>query len=89
MARNILIKYDLDQEMIDGEFYSIDFIYDKCSLILSLELDQVYQESTLKSFDGQTILAQYRGLSRVDKKKLFVINTSQINRQTILNNLGI
>lgn len=89
MARNILIKYDLDQEMIDGEFYSIDFIYDKCSLILSLELDQVYQESTLKSFDGQTILAQYRGLSRVDKKKLFVINTSQINRQTILDNLGI
>jgi len=89
MARNILIKYDLDQEMIDGEFYSIDFIYDKCSLILSLELDQTYQESTLKSFDGQTILAQYRGLSRVDKKKLFVINTSQINRQTILDNLGI
>ena len=89
MARNILIKYDLDQEMIDGEFYSIDFIYDKCSLILSLELDQVYQESTLKSFDGQTILAQYRGLSQVDKKKLFVINTSQINRQTILDNLGI
>ena len=89
MARNILIKYDLDQEMIDGEFYSIDFIYDKCSLILSLELDQAYQESTLKSFDGQTILAQYRGLSRVDKKKLFVINTSQINRQTILDNLGI
>ena len=89
MARNILIKYDLDQEMIDGEFYSIDFIYDKCSLILSLELDQVYQESTLKSFDGQTILAQYRGLSRFDKKKLFVINTSQINRQTILDNLGI
>ena len=74
MARNILIKYDLDQEMIDGEFYSIDFIY---------------EESTLKSFDGQTILAQYRGLSRVDKKKLFVINTSQINRQTILDNLGI
>ena len=89
MARNILIKYDLDQEMIDGEFYSIDFIYDKCSLILSLELDHTYQESTLKSFDGQTILAQYRGLSRVDKKKLFVINTSQINRQTILDNLGI
>ena len=89
MARNILIKYDLDQEMIDGEFYSIDFIYDKCNLILPLELDQVYQELTLKSFDGQTILAQYRGLSRVDKKKLFVINTSQINRQTILDNLGI
>jgi hypothetical protein len=43
----------------------------------------------LKSFDGQTILAQYRGVSQVDKKKLFVINTSQIYRQSILNNLGI
>ena len=86
---NILIKYDLDQEMIDGEFYSIDFIYDKCSLILSLELDHTYKKSILKSFDGQTILAQYRGLSRVDNAKLFVINTSQIKRQTILDNLGI
>jgi len=74
--------------MTENEFYFIDFVYDKCSLVLALESGPD-KEGIMKSLDGQRILAQYRGVSKVDNKKLFVINLSQINRQSILDNLGI
>ncbi len=87
MDNNILIKYDIDGEFFENYFYNIKFEYDKCSNILTLENTPIESDVFLKEVDGRNISMQYRGISRIDGLKLFVLNSSNIRREYKLNDL--
>ncbi len=87
MARNILIKYDINEDLAEGQYYSINFDYNKCVLLVSLEAKT--SDEFLESLNGKQILMQYRGISKMDQKKLFVIDLKQTNRNFKFDELGL
>jgi hypothetical protein len=87
MDNNILIKYDIDGDFFENYFYKINFEYDKCSNILTLENTPIDSDIFLKEINGRSVSMQYRGISKIDGLKLFVLNSSNIRREYKLNDL--
>lgn len=91
MRSEILIKYDIDGNFIENQFYNIDFIYDKSSSILTLELskgnDAIKSDIFLREIDGKLVPMEFRGISKIDGLKLFVLNSSNIRRDYKLSEL--
>ncbi len=87
MDNNILIKYDIDGEFFEGYFYDIKFDYDKCSNIITLENTSNDSDIFLKEINGKVVSIQYRGVSRIDGLKIFVLNSSTIRREYKLKEL--
>ena len=81
MDKNILIKYDIEGEFHERYFYEIPFEYNKASNIISLDNTLQEADDFIREIDGKSILMEYRGISRVDRKKIFVLNTSNIRRE--------
>ena len=81
MDKNILIKYDIEGEFHERYFYEISFEYNKASNIISLDNTLQEADDFIREIDGKSILMEYRGISRVDRKKIFVLNTSTIRRE--------
>ena len=81
MDKNILIQYDLEGEFHERYFYEISFEYNKASNIISLDNTLQEADDFIREIDGKSILMEYRGISRVDEKKIFVLNTSTIRRE--------
>ena len=81
MDKNILIKYDIEGEFHERYFYEISFEYNKASNIISLDNTLQEADDFIREIDGKSILMEYRGISRVDEKKIFVLNTSTIRRE--------
>ena len=81
MDKNILIKYDIEGEFHENYSYEILFDYNKASNIISL--DNILEEADdfIKEIDGKSIFMQYRGISKIDRKKIFVLNKSTIRRE--------
>ena len=87
MDKNILIKYDIKGNFQERYFYNITFIYNKASNIITLENDPIDGDLFLKEIDGKSILMEYRGISRVDGMKIFVLNSSKIRREYKINEI--
>jgi hypothetical protein len=87
MDSNILIKYDITGEFFESYFYDIEFEYDKCSNIITLENTPSDSDIFLKEINGKVVSMQYRGVSRIDGLKLFVLNSSTIRREYKLKEL--
>jgi len=81
MDKNILIKYDIEGEFHERYFYEISFEYNKASNIISLDNTLQEADDFIKEIDGKSILMEYRGISKIDRKKIFVLNTSTIRRE--------
>ena len=81
MDKNLIIKYDIEGEFHENYFYEILFYYNKASNIISLDNTLEEADNFIREIDGENIFMQYRGISRVDGKKLFVLNTSSIRRE--------
>jgi hypothetical protein len=81
MDKNLIIKYDIEGEFDENYFYEILFDYNKASNIISLDNTLEEADNFIREVDGETIFMQYRGISRVDGKKLFVLNKSSIRRE--------
>jgi hypothetical protein len=87
MDNNILIKYDIEGEFIENHFYNLDFEYEKSTNIISLENVHTNSELFLREVNGRKIPMQFKGISKVDGFKLFVLNSSNIRRDYKLNDL--
>jgi hypothetical protein len=81
MDKNILIKYDIEGEFHERYFYEISFEYNKASNIISLDNTLQEADDFIKEIDGKSILMEYRGISKIDRKKIFVLNSSTIRRE--------
>jgi hypothetical protein len=81
MDKNILIKYDIEGEFHERYFYEISFEYNKASNIISLDNTLQEADDFIREIDGKSILMEYRGISKIDRKKIFVLNTSTIRRE--------
>jgi hypothetical protein len=81
MDKNILIKYDIEGEFHENYSYEILFDYNKASNVVTLENTPQEGDDFLKEIDGKSIFMQYRGISKIDKKKIFVLNSSTIRRE--------
>ena len=81
MDKNILIKYDIEGEFHENYSYEILVDYNKASNVVTLENTPQEGDDFLKEIDGKSIFMQYRGISKIDKKKIFVLNSSTIRRE--------
>jgi hypothetical protein len=81
MDKNILIKYDIEGEFHENYSYEILFDYNKASNVVTLENTPQEGDDFLKEIDGKSVFMQYRGISRIDRKKIFVLNSSTIRRE--------
>ena len=87
MDKNILIKYDIEGEFHERYFYEISFEYNKASNIISLDNTLQEADDFIREIDGKSILMEYRGISKIDRKKIFVLNSSTIRREYKLNEI--
>jgi hypothetical protein len=87
MDSNILVKYDISGEFFEGYFYDIVFEYDKCSNIITLENTPNDSDIFLKEINGKVVSMQYRGISKIDGLKIFILNSSTIRREYKLKEL--
>ena len=81
MDKNILIKYDIEGEFNENYSYEILFDYNKASNVVTLENTPKEGDDFLREIDCKSIFMQYRGISKIDKKKIFVLNSSTIRRE--------
>ena len=81
MDKNLIIKYDIEGEFHENYFYEILFDYNKASNIISLDNTLEEADDFIREVDGETIFMQYRGISKIDRKKIFVLNTATIRRE--------
>ena len=87
MDKNLIIKYDIEGEFHENYFYEISFDYNKASNVVTLENTPQEGDYFLKEIDGKSIFMQYRGISKIDRKKIFVLNSSTIRREYKLNDI--
>jgi len=81
MDKNLIIKYDIEGEFHENYFYEILFDYNKASNIISLDNTLEEADYFIREVDGKSIFMQYRGISKIDRKKIFVLNTATIRRE--------
>lgn len=81
MDENILIKYDIDGEFHENKYYEILFDYHKSSSIFTFDYTYKEGDDFLKEIHGKKISVIYRGISKIDKKKIFILNSSSVRRE--------
>lgn len=81
-----IIKYKIDGDFVEGEFYYIKFDLSLCVKIVTLDSIE-NSEGFLNSINGQTITMQYKGKSRIDNMSIFVISPKQTIRDLKLRNI--
>lgn len=81
-----IIKYRLDGDFVEGEFYDITVDSSLCVKIISLDNPE-NSENFLNSINGQTIPMQYKGKSRIDNMSIFVISPTQALRDLKLGHI--
>jgi len=84
---NILIKYCIEGEFHERNSYEILFDYNKASNFITLENKNEEADDFLKEMHGKFILMEYRGITRLDGLKMFVLNTLTIKREYKLNEI--
>ena len=89
MDKNIIIKFDIKGDFQEDVYYNLFLDYSKVSNIISLENVNSDCDACLREQDGREILMQYKGVSRIDKKSIFVLNTSLVLRDYIISKLGL
>jgi hypothetical protein len=89
MNYNIVIKFSIFGDFEEKKSYQLLLEYSKISNIISLENNYKECESILKDFDGKIITMQYVGISRIDSKKIFLLDIAAIKREIVLKELGI
>ena len=89
MDKNIIIKFDIKGDFQEDAYYKLLLDYSKVSNIISLENVNSDCDTFLREQDGREILMQYKGISRIDKKSIFVLNTSLVLRDYIISKLGL
>lgn len=89
MDKNIIIKFDIKGDFQEDVYYNLFLDYSKVSNIISLENVNSDCDAFLREQDGREILMQYKGISRIDKKSIFVLNTSLVLRDYIISKLGL
>ena len=79
----LIIKMDCQDEFLEESVYDIKIDYKKCVQIISINQGVLYEECDdfLKSIDGELVPAIYKGISRIDNMKIFLISPVQIARQ--------
>lgn len=79
----LIIKMDIRNEFLEESVYDIKIDYNKCVQIISINQGVLYEECDdfLKGIDGEFIPAIYKGISRIDNWKIFLISPVQIRRQ--------
>ncbi len=93
----LIIKYDISEKFQEEEFYEIEFFNDKSSLInvsenyINIDLDATWikYKDELLTYEGGKIYVQYKGTSKLDSKKIFLIDTIVSRRMKNLNILCI
>ena len=85
----LIIKHYSDGDFVEDKFYEIKLDYTKCVQIVSLEQGVLHEDCDefLRSIDGKTVQAFYKGKSRIDNMCIFLISPIQINRQIKLNKI--
>ncbi len=89
MDKNIIIKFDIKGDFQEDSYYKLILDYSKVSNIISLENVNSDCDAFLREQDGKEIFMQYKGVSRIDKKSIFVLNTSLVLRDYIISKLGL
>jgi len=85
----IIIKMSVEGNFVEDNNYQLLLVYDEISNIISLENNFIKCVEILKSFDKKIIEMKYVGVSRIDLKKIFLIDTFSVNREIKLKELGI
>jgi hypothetical protein len=83
----IIIKYDIDGQFLEGYSYNINFDYNKSSNILSLENKHNDSDDFLKEINNKIVPMEFRGISKIDGLCIFILNSSTIRRQYKLNEI--
>jgi hypothetical protein len=85
----LIIKYGFEDDLVENTIYEIILDNSKCSQVVSIEQGVLHEDCDefLKSIDGKTIEAVYKGKSRIDNMNIFLISPLQINRQIKLNQI--
>jgi hypothetical protein len=79
----------VEGNFVEDNNYQLLLVYDEISNIISLENNFIKCVEILKSFDKKIIEMKYVGVSRIDLKKIFLIDTFSVNREIKLKELGI
>lgn len=85
----LIIKHGSDGNLIEDEVYDILIDYTKCVQIISVEQGVLQEDCDefLRSIDGKTVQAIYKGKSRMDDMNIFILFPIQINRQIKINQI--
>jgi hypothetical protein len=85
----LIIKYGFEDDLVENTIYEIILDNSKCSQVVSIEQGVLHEDCDefLKSIDGKTIEAVYKGKSRIDNMNIFLISPLQINRQIKLDQI--
>lgn len=85
----LIIKFDMSGNFLEDNTYEIEIDYKKCYPIVSLNsgIKLEDEDDFLKTIDGKKVLAIYKGVSRIDDMKIFLLSPKQINRQIKLDQI--
>jgi hypothetical protein len=89
MNYNTLIKMSLNDDFEENKNYQLLLEYNKISNLISLENNYNECDSILKEFDGKIIEMKYVGISRIDSKKIFLIDIKSVRRDLSIKELGL
>jgi hypothetical protein len=87
MDKNILVKYDIEGDFVENHFYDIKFDYNRCSNVITLENTPLESDNFLKEIHNRSVSMQYRGISRIDGLKIFILNTLRTRIEYKLNEI--
>jgi hypothetical protein len=85
----LIIKCDISGHFLEDDSYEIEIDSRKCYQIVSLNsgIKLEDEDDFLKTIDGKKVLAIYKGVSRIDDMKIFLLSPKQINRQIKLDQI--
>lgn len=89
MIDTLVIKYDIDGDFEEDKFYEIEIDSKRCHHIISLDsgIKIEDKENFITELDGKKVISLYKGLSRLDGMKIFILSPKQIIRQIKLEQL--
>lgn len=81
-----VLKYKIDGDFIENEFYDIEIDSALCVKIISME-NPSNSESLLETLHGKTVPMQYKGKSKIDNMSIFIISPTQAFRDLKLQSI--
>lgn len=81
-----VLKYKIDGDFIENEFYDIEIDSALCVKIISVDNPNI-SESLLESLHGKTVPMQYKGKSKIDNMSIFIISPTQAFRELKLRSI--